>query len=168
MAREAFKPPAWALWPPMRVLPKDKKMRKAVIEKWANLILDWASKERKVLVDVLELSRTPPFDLPEDLFNLALELLVKTGRAKWREPGKSLVLFWRSIDSWARFIYSWLKENFKEVFSIQDLMEADEEFSQLPPEELRACLRLLEKSGLVKRLRRVKGYYKLVVPGVPG
>ena len=168
MAREAFKPPAWALWPPMRALPKDKKMRKAVIEKWANLILDWASREGKVLVDVLELSRTPPFDLPEDLLNLALELLVKTGRAKWREPGKSLVLFWRSIDSWARSIYSWLKENFKEVFSIQDLMEAGEEFSQLPPEELRACLRLLEKSGLVKRLRRVKGYYKLVVPGVPG
>ncbi len=162
-----FKPPAWALWPPMRVLPKDKKARQEVARRWGELIFDWASATRRVVVDLAELSETPPFDLPADLLRSAAEHLVRTGRARWREKGRSLLVFWRSRHSWAQAIYSWLKENFKEVFSLHDLMEADEAFSQLPPEELKACLKLLEKSGLVKRVKRVKGYYKLVVPGVP-
>ncbi|RLI08892.1 hypothetical protein DRO32_01635 [Candidatus Bathyarchaeota archaeon] len=166
MASEGFEPPEWALWPPMRALPKRKEEREAVLRKWADLIFEWASKTGKVLVDLLELSRTPPFDLPMELLRSSVEELVRSKRARWREPGRSVVLFWRSRDSWSSSIYRWLKENFKEVFSIHDLMEAGEDFSYLPPEELRECLKLLEKSGLVKKLRKVRGYYKLVLPGV--
>ena len=166
-AEASFSPPAWALWPPMRFLPEDKKAREEVVRRWANLIFEWASAVNKVVIDLDELARTPPFDVPRELLRAAAQRLVQEGKAKWREKGKVMVIFWRSRQSWAQIIYKWLKDNFKEVFSLHELAEVGEDFSELPIEELEACLKLLEKSGLVKRVRKVRGYYKLVIPGVP-
>jgi len=149
----------------MRVLPPEKEKRKVVVERWASLLLEWASEEGVVAIDVAELSRTPPFDLPRDLLEAVIKHLLKRGQAKWREPKRSIILLWRSPGEWATRIYEWLKENFMEVFSLHDLMEAGEDFSSLPLEELRACLSILEKEGLVAKLKKVKGYYKLVLPG---
>jgi len=152
----------------MRVLPpkKEKEKRKVVVEKWASLLLEWASAEGRALVSVAELSRTPPFDVQPELLEEAIKYLIGRGQARWREKGKSLFLLWRRPEDWAMRIYEWLRENFKEVFSLWDLMEAGEDFSSLPKDELEACLRILEKNNLISRLKKVKGYYKLVLPGV--
>lgn len=160
-----FKIPAWATWPPMRVLPKEKAMREDLIKRWANLLLDWASHKGKVLISFHELARTYPFDVEPELLKAVLRHLVKTGRARWHDDDV-VILYWRSPQEWAREIYEWLKANFIEIFSLFTLAEAGEMFSYLPPDELKRCVRILEKEGLVRKVRKVKGFYKVVFPGV--
>lgn len=162
---DRFKVPAWARWPPMRVLPKEKAVREAVIERWARLLLEWASHKGEVLVSFHELLRTHPFDVEPELLKAVLQHLVKTGRARWH-GGDAALLYWRSPEEWAEDIYAWLKANFIEVFSLHDLLEAGEAFSRLPVDELRKCMSILEKAGLVKKVRKVKDFYKMVFPGV--
>lgn len=162
---ERFKIPAWAKWPPMRVLPRDKAARKALVERWARLLLEWASHEGIVLVSFQKLIRTYPFDVEPGLLKAVLQHLIKTGQARWHSDGVAL-LYWRSPEEWAELIYAWLKANFIEFFSLHDLMEAGEAFSHLPLDELKKCVSILEKAGLVKRVREVKGFYKMVFPGV--
>lgn len=160
-----FKVPAWARWPPMRVLPKDRAERRAVIERWAKLLLDWASATRTVAISISELAQTPPFDVEPALLRAVVERLIEMGLAK-RCGKETLVFYWRGPEGWAKAIYEWLRENYFEVFSVQDLLEADQPFSHLPLDELRRCLSILEREGLIRRVKGIKGYYKLVLPGV--
>jgi len=137
-----------------------------LIEKWANLLLEWASAKCVIAINIAELLRTPPFDIQRELLEAAINYLVKVGQAKKRGRG-FIILYWRSPEEWAMKIYRWLKENFKEVFSIDDLIEAyDADFSSMPRDELEYCLKLLERAGLIAKLKRVKGFYKLIIPGV--
>ena len=160
-----FKVPAWAKWPPMRVLPREKARREALVERWARLLLEWASYTGETVVSAQELLRTPPFDVEPGLLEAVLKHLVKTGRARWRSDGVAL-LYWRSPEEWAGDIHRWLRANFIEVFSLLDLVEAGEPFSRLPLDELRRCVGILEKAGLVRRVRGTRDFYKVVLPGV--
>jgi len=149
----------------MRVLPREKTRREALVERWARLLLEWASHREITLISFHELIRTPPFDVEPDLLEAVLKHLVKTGRARWHSDGVVL-LYWRTPQEWANTIYAWLKDNFVEIFSLHDLVETDELFSRLPLDELEKCMGILEKAGLVKKIRKVKGFYQVVFPGV--
>jgi len=119
---------------------------------WAKVLFDYA---RFAVIHVLytrDLNSEKPFSNftdRETFIRKIVNELIKKKQAKWLSKKKDKArVYWKTLESWSDEIYNWAYENGKiEPIMVYELREAkQEDFSNLPIEDLEAIFKILAKS----------------------
>ena len=67
---------------------------------------------------------------------------------KWINKKEALRVYWKSIEEWVSVIENWaLDHAIFDVIMVPDIRNSDQEFAQLPVEDLREIFKKIEKQG---------------------
>ena len=119
---------------------------------WAKVLFDYA---RFAVIHILytrDLNSVKPFSNftdRETYLRKIVNELIKKKQAKWLSKKKDKArVYWKTLEGWSDEIYNWAYENGKiEPIMIYELREAkQEDFSNLPIEDLEAIFKILAKS----------------------
>ncbi len=117
---------------------------------WLKVLFDYA---RYAILHILYLRKmhtVKPFANFEDRGTAIRELaegLVDKKQAEWLSKNKEkLRVYWKSLDNWAEDIYEWAMEiSPLEPILIFEIRESNQEFSNLPREDIEKIFKMLEK-----------------------
>lgn len=117
---------------------------------WAKVLYDYA---RYAILHVIYLSNLynekpfSNFSNRTDAIKTIAEELIDQDLAEWLSRKKDqLRIYWKTLDAWGDEIYHWAIENGKlEPILLFELREANEEFSNLPKEDIEEIFKILEK-----------------------
>lgn len=117
---------------------------------WAKVLYDYA---RYAILHVIYLSNLynekpfSNFSNRTEAIKTIAEELIDQDLAEWLSRKKDqLRIYWKTLDAWGNEIYHWAIENGKlEPILLFELREANEEFSNLPKEDIEEIFKILEK-----------------------
>ncbi|MFX0113077.1 MAG: hypothetical protein ACFFB3_00870 [Candidatus Hodarchaeota archaeon] len=136
------------------VTPDDPELREEWLREWGDLVLSYAEalelhflKPREIMVNV-------PFKNPLVKRQLSLEQIHSVGDdlerrqlAKWWDSRKNrLRIYWLQLDEISDLIHDWALDGGRDVCTLYDLRNAGEEWSSVPPKELRLLMEILVKT----------------------
>ncbi|HDZ17301.1 MAG TPA: hypothetical protein ENH75_03375 [archaeon] len=126
---------------------------------WAKVLFDYARFAVIHIIYTRDLNSEKPFSNftdRETYIRKIVKELIKKKQAKWLSKKKDKArVYWKSLEGWSDEIYNWAYENGKiEPIMIYELREAkQEDFSNLPLEDLEAIFKILAKSRRAKILK---------------
>lgn len=135
-------------------------------QEWAKVLYDYAKYSILHIIYVRQLYDKKPFtkfqNRTEAIKEIAEEL-IEQGLAKWLSKKKEkLRVFWKTLDLWAEEIYDWALEWGKiEPIALYELREANQDFSNLPKEDIRKIFIILSKEGRGKFIETENGQISL-------
>jgi len=139
----------------MYVMPdkkKDKKNFESWLDDWKKVLFDYAKIAAQHIIYFKKLLSEKPWSEFRDRINAIRAIsdaLVKDKIAEWLDKKKEkLRVYWRSLEEWADEIVNWAREYaYTEPIFIEDIRNADKEFSTLPEEDLIKIFNIIEKNG---------------------
>ena len=136
---------------------------------WAKILFDYARFAVLHIIYIRELNSQKPFsdfiNREQYIIEIAEELIDQK-QAKWLSKKKEkLRVYWKTLEVWSDEIYRWAYDNGKiEPVMIFELREAkDEDFSNLPLEDLEAIFKILAKNRRAKVLKLDNGQLALKI-----
>ncbi|MHA2037779.1 MAG: hypothetical protein ACW98X_15195 [Promethearchaeota archaeon] len=136
---------------------------------WAKILFDYARFAVLHIIYIRELNSQKPFsdftNREQYIIEIAEELISQK-QAKWLSKKKEkLRIYWKTLEVWSDEIYRWAYDNGKlEPVMIYEFREAiDEDFSNLPLEDLEAIFNILAKSRRAKVLKLENGQLALKI-----
>ena len=130
---------------------------------WAKILFDYARFTVLHIIYIRELNSQKPFsdftNREQYIIEIAEELIDQK-QAKWLSKKKEkLRVYWKTLEVWSDEIYQWAYDNGKlEPVMIYELREAEnEDFSNLPLEDLEAIFKILAKNRKAKVLKLNNG-----------
>lgn len=137
--------PDWVDKPWMYVKPENPKFLESWRRDWSDYTLKWAKFLVIHLISVAELMEKNPFyKLSEVALRDILEYMNSKNSIKWWDKNKTLVrIYWRSLEEWCEIIYRWALRTGRLDFTLFEIMDEKEEFSTLPPEDIKEIFRLM-------------------------
>ncbi|GAG93424.1 unnamed protein product, partial [marine sediment metagenome] len=130
---------------------------------WAKILFDYARFTVLHIIYIRELNSQKPFsdftNREQYIIEIAEELIDQK-QAKWLSKKKEkLRVYWKTLEVWSDEIYRWAYDNGKlEPVMIFELREAkDEDFSNLPLDDLEAIFKILVKNRKAKVLKLEDG-----------
>jgi len=126
---------------------------------WARIFFDYARFAILHIIYIREFNSQKPFSDFTNREKYIIEIaeeLIDQKQAKWISKKKEkLRIYWKTLEVWSDEIYRWAYDNGKlEPVMIFELREAkDEDFSNLPIEDLEAIFKLLAKKRRAKVLK---------------
>jgi hypothetical protein len=130
---------------------------------WAKILFDYARFTVLHIIYIRELNSQKPFSDFSNREQYIIEIaeeLIDQKQAKWLSKKKEkLRVYWKTLEVWSDEIYRWAYNNGKlEPVMIFELREAkDEDFSNLPLEDLEAIFKILVKNRKAKVLKLEDG-----------
>ena len=130
---------------------------------WAKVLFDYARFAILHIIYIRELNSQKPFTDFTNREQYILEIvdeLIAQKQAKWFSKKKEkLRVYWKTLEGWSDEIYKWAYDNGKlEPIMIYELRDAkQEDFSNLPIEDLEAIFKILAKSRRAKILKLEHG-----------
>lgn len=136
---------------------------------WAKILFDYARFAVLHIIYIRELNSQKPFsdfaNREQYIIEIAEEL-INQKQAKWLSKKKEILrIYWKTLEVWSDEIYKWAYDNGKiEPVMIFELREAiDEDFSNLPLEDLEAIFKILAKNRKAKVLKLENGQLALKI-----
>ncbi len=136
---------------------------------WAKILFDYARFTILHIIYIRELNSHKPFsdftNREQYIIEIAEELIDQK-QAKWFSKKKEkLRVYWKTLEVWSDEIYRWAYDNGKiEPIMIFELREAkDEDFSNLPLEDLELIFKILAKNRRAKVLKLDNGQLALKI-----
>ncbi len=136
---------------------------------WAKILFDYARFAVLHIIYIRELNSHKPFsdftNREQYIIEIAEELIDQK-QAKWLSKKKDkLRVYWKTLEVWSDEIYRWAYDNGKiEPVMIFELREAkDEDFSNLPLEDLETIFKILAKNRRAKVLKLDNGQLALKI-----
>jgi len=132
----------------------DKKKNKRDFEswrqEWAKILFDYAKYAIFHILYIRKLNSEKPFSKftnREESIKEIAEELIDQKLAEWLSRKKEqLRVYWKTLEGWADEIYKWAYEFGKlGPILIYEIREANEEFSNLPKDDLEAIFKILSK-----------------------
>jgi DNA repair exonuclease SbcCD ATPase subunit len=136
---------------------------------WAKILFDYARFAILHIIYIRELNSHKPFSdftNREQYIIEVAEELIDQKQAKWLSKKKEkLRVYWKTLEVWSDEIYRWAYDNGKiEPIMIYELREAkDEDFSNLPLEDLELIFKILAKNRRAKVLKLDNGQLALKI-----
>ncbi len=130
---------------------------------WAKILFDYARFAVLHIIYIREFNSQKPFSDFINREHYIIEIaeeLINQKQAKWISKKKEkLRIYWKTLEVWSDEIYRWAYDNGKiEPVMIFELREAkDEDFSNLPLEDLEAIFKILAKNRKAKVLKLENG-----------
>jgi hypothetical protein len=130
---------------------------------WAKVLFDYARFAVLHIIYIRELNSEKPFSKFTKREKYILEIaeeLISQNQAIWLSKKKEkLRVYWKTLEVWSDEIYKWAYENGKlEPIMIYELREAEQEdFSNLPLEDLEEIFKILAKNRKAKVLKLENG-----------
>ncbi|WXG40574.1 MAG: hypothetical protein WED07_07190 [Candidatus Freyarchaeum deiterrae] len=145
-------PPEWVNLPWMYIKPENTKFLESWRSDWSNYMLKWAKFLIIHLISVAELMQKNPFDkLSEITLRDILEYMSSKSSIKWSDKDKTLVrIYWRSLEDWCEVIYRWAMKTGHIDFTLFEIMDEKEEFSSLPPEDMKEIMKIMVEKNLAE------------------
>ncbi|MHA1824920.1 MAG: hypothetical protein ACTSXM_13775 [Promethearchaeota archaeon] len=117
---------------------------------WLKVLFDYARYAILHILYIRKMHTVKPFANFEDRDTAIRELaegLVDKKQAEWLSKNKEkLRVYWKSLDNWAEDIYEWAMEiSPLEPILIFEIRESNQEFSNLPREDIKKIFKMLEK-----------------------
>ena len=129
---------------------------------WQKVLFDYARYAILHIMYLRKMHTVQPFAKFEDR-NRALreiaEALVEKKEAEWLSKSKEkLRIYWKSLDNWAEDIYDWAMEiSPLEPILIFEIRESNQEFSNLPREDILKIFKMLENDRKGKMIELEDG-----------
>jgi len=129
---------------------KNKKDFESWQEEWSQVLLDYA---RVALLHIMypkNLLTEKPFNKFQDR-NKSVEALTETlvnkKIAEWLDRKKEMLrIYWKSLEEWAGLLADWARDTGKtEPIIMAEIRESEEEFKDLPEDDLKKIFKILEK-----------------------
>jgi len=135
-------------------------------EEWAKVLYDYAKYSILHIIYVRQLYDKKPFSKFSNRKHAIQEIaeeLIEQGLAKWLSKKKEkLRIYWKTLDLWAEEIYNWALEWGKlEPIPLYELRQANQEFSNLPKEDIKEIFLILSKNGRGKFIETSEGHISL-------
>jgi hypothetical protein len=136
---------------------------------WAKILFDYARFAVLHIIYIRELNYQKPFSDFTNREQYVIEIaeeLIDQKQAKWLSKKKEkLRVYWKTLEVWSDEIYRWAYDNGKlEPIMIYELREAkDEDFSNLPLEDLELIFKILAKNRRAKVLKLDDGKIALKI-----
>ena len=156
----------------MYTMPEKDKQKNDYISwktEWAKVLFDYARFAVLHIIYIRELNSQKPFsdfsNREQYIIEIA-EALIDQKQAKWLSKKKEkLRVYWKTLEVWSDEIYKWAYDNGKiEPIMIFELREAKEEdFSNLPLEDLEVIFKILAKNRRAKVLKLDNGQLALKI-----
>lgn len=130
---------------------------------WAKVLFDYARFAVLHIIYIRELNSKKPFSNFTKREKYILEIaeqLISQNQAIWLSKKKEkLRVYWKTLEVWSDEIYKWAYDNGKlEPIMIYELREAEQEdFSNLPLEDLEEIFKILAKNRRAKVLKLENG-----------
>lgn len=165
MTSNSFNYPWEYNFPPFFTIQPNLETRKAQLEAWRSLILDYCQSQNIHQLHLRDWLNKPPFcndtidrRLSLDSLKLIINSLVEKKFAEWvgGSAGKekeSCLIYARPPDQWAKIIYDYIKERSlnNSILTFYELLEGEStqgrEFHQLDEIIFLKALKILEKQG---------------------
>ncbi|MHA1820193.1 MAG: hypothetical protein ACTSU2_07670 [Promethearchaeota archaeon] len=131
---------------------KHKKDFQSWLEDWTKVLFDYAKISRQHILYIKKIVSHKPWSEFTYRNTIIAELakgLIDQKLAKWWNKNKdALRVYWKSLDEWADIITNWAIENaFMEPIFVSDIRESEEEFANIPEEDLIRIFKIIEKRG---------------------
>ena len=119
-------------------------------EEWAKVLFDYAKYAILHILFIRKLNTKKPFSKftnREESIKEIAEQLIDNKLARWLSKKKDqLRVYWKTLEGWADEIYQWAYDFGKlEPILIYEIRDANEEFSNLPKEDLETIFKILDK-----------------------
>ncbi|MFX1278962.1 MAG: hypothetical protein ACFFA3_06055 [Promethearchaeota archaeon] len=130
---------------------------------WAKVLFDYARFAVLHIIYIRELNSEKPFSNFTKREQYILEIaeeLISQKQAEWLSKKKEkLRVYWKTLEVWSDEIYKWAYENGKlEPIMVYEIREAEQEdFSNLPLEDLEEIFKILAKNRRAKVLKLENG-----------
>jgi hypothetical protein len=136
------------------VSPDDPELLEEWLKEWGDLVLSYSEALGLHIVKPREMLVTPPFKNPLVKRQLSIEQIHSVGDdlerrqlAKWWDSRKNrLRVYWLPLDEISDLIHEWALDGGRDVVTVFDLRNASEEWSSVPPKELRQLMEILVKN----------------------
>lgn len=134
------------------------------ITEWAKVLFDYTRFAVLHIIYIRELNSQKPFSDFTKREQYILEIaeeLINQKQAKWLSKKKEkLRVYWKTLEVWSDEIYKWAYDNGKiEPIMIFELRDAkQEDFSNLPIEDLEAIFKILVKNRRAKVFKLENGH----------
>ncbi|MBN2156532.1 MAG: hypothetical protein JW776_10860 [Candidatus Lokiarchaeota archaeon] len=153
-----LKEPAYGFMYSMPDKRKNKKDYESWLDDWSKVLFDYAQMAAKHIIYTKELLSEKPWSEFKDRTNVIQELadgLIKQKVAEFLDKKKEkLRIYWKSLEFWADSIVDWAKNvAFTEPIFIEDIREANQEFSNLPEEDINRIFNIIAKQGLADKVK---------------
>lgn len=81
---------------------------------------------------------------------------------KWWDKNKTLVrIYWRSLEEWSEIIYRWALETGRLDFTLFELMDGEEDFRNLPSEEIKEIMKLMVEKQFAEWMGKKREMVKI-------
>lgn len=146
-------------FPPFYTIQPNLETRKAQLEAWRSLILDYCQYHNIHQLHLRDWLNKPPFynesidrRLNLNSLQLIIDSLVEKKSAEWvsnKSNKETCLIYSRPPSQWAEVIYNYVKEKSiqNSILTFYELLEADSEFHQLDETIFLKALKILEKQG---------------------
>ena len=153
-----LKEPAYRFMYSMPNKKKNKQDYQSWLDDWSKVLFDYAQTAAKHIIYTKELLSEKPWSEFKDRTSVIQELsdgLIKQKVAEFLDKKKErLRIYWKSLESWADSIVNWAKEiAFTEPIFIEDIREANQDFSSLPDEDIIKIFTIIEKQGKADKVK---------------
>ena len=153
-----LKEPAYGFMYSMPNKKKNKKDYESWLDDWSRVLFDYAQIAAKHIIYTKEMLSEKPWADFKDRTNVIQEIadgLIKQKVAEFLDKKKErLRVYWKSLESWADSIVDWAKEiAFTEPIFIEDIREANQEFSTLPDEDINKIFNIIAKRGQADKVK---------------
>ncbi len=135
-------------------VPNKKKNKEDFIswrDEWSQVLLDYAKVGTFHIIFVKKLLTEKPFNKfinRKNAINELAEGLIEKNLGKWINKKEALRVYWKSIEEWVSVIENWAQDHaIFDVIMVPDIRNSDQEFAQLPVEDLREIFKKIEKQG---------------------
>ncbi|MEX2752410.1 MAG: hypothetical protein Q6366_011075 [Candidatus Freyarchaeota archaeon] len=155
--------PDWVDKPWMYVKPENPKFLESWRRDWSDYTLKWAKFLVIHLISVAEMMEKRPFDkLSEVALRDILEYMNSKNSIKWWDKNKTLVrIYWRSLEEWCEIIYRWALRTGRLDFTLFEIMDEKEDFSTLPPEDIKEIFRLMVEKRFAEWMGKKREMIKI-------
>ncbi|MHA1110432.1 MAG: hypothetical protein ACTSRE_04980 [Promethearchaeota archaeon] len=153
-----LKEPAYGFMYSMPNKKKNKKDYESWLDDWSRVLFDYAQIAAKHIIYTKEMLSEKPWADFKDRTNAIQELadgLIKQKVAEFLDKKKErLRIYWKSLESWADSIVAWAKEiAFLEPMFIEDIREANQNFSTLPDSDINKIFNIIAKQGHADKVK---------------
>jgi hypothetical protein len=136
------------------VTPDDPDLLEQWLHAWGDLVLSYSEALQVHLLKPREMIVSVPFKNPLVKRQLSLEQIHTVGDdlerrqlAKWWDSRKNrLRVYWLPLDEISDLIHEWALDGGRDIVTLFDLRNADEEWSSVPSKELRLLMEILVKT----------------------
>jgi hypothetical protein len=153
-----LKEPAYGFMYSMPDKKKNKKDFESWLDDWSKVLFDYAHISAKHVMYTKELLSEKPWSEFKDRTNVIQEVadsLVKQKVAEFLDKKKEKIrIYWKSLEAWADAIVDWAREiAFTEPIFMEDIREADQDFSSLPDDDITKIFNIINKKGLADKVK---------------